>query len=299
VAVNCFFLPDTFSSLRNQIGMFQRKPIVALAAALMLGLVALGSIGKRGKTMPAALAGGSDISPTVVLELFTSEGCSSCPPADAFLKELDDAGRVDNVEIIAIEEHVDYWDRLGWRDPFSAHKWTVRQEQYAEAFRHDGVYTPQLVINGRSDVTGSSTREARQKIVEAARITGAEIGLKAATVSPRSAELTIALESVPPEAPSAELWVAVTERGLSSDVLRGENEGRKLPHAAVLRSLTRVKLPQGDHKGMTEIPAGVSLEPTWRRENLRFVVFLQDPKTLHIFGAAASGAPPNQAAAAQ
>lgn len=266
-------------------------------AALIVGVLTVGSAGRL-KPL-SAVPGSATSSQAVVLELFTSEGCSSCPPADAFLKQLDDAGSVDNVEIIAIEEHVDYWDRLGWRDPFSAHKWTERQEQYAEAFRHDGVYTPQLVINGRGDVTGGSRREARQQIVEAARMAGAKIALKAVALSPRSAEFEVSLEGAPPEAQSGELWLAVTERGLWSDVQSGENGGRKLTHAAVLRSLTHVKTSHGDPKFAAEVPVSVPIDPTWRRENLRFVVFLQDSKTLHIFGAAASGAPSNQAAAAQ
>src|SRR6266404_7069098 len=103
----------------------------------------------------------------VVLELFTSEGCSSCPPADALLKKLDDAGSLDNVEIIAIEEHVDYWNRLGWTDPFSSPDWTERQQRYSQTLRRDGVYTPQLVVNGHDELVGSSERQVREAIANA------------------------------------------------------------------------------------------------------------------------------------
>ena len=274
-----------------------KVPIVL--AAVTIGFVALAALGGSNGLLPIPASIGGSGSQPVVLELFTSEGCSSCPPADAFLKELDDAGRVDKVEVIAIEEHVDYWDHLGWRDPFSSHKWTERQQQYEDALHHDGAYTPQLVINGRSDATGGTQQDVLQKIAGAANLPAAEVGLKAISVSPRSAEFSIALGGVPPEARSAELWLAVTERGLSSDVLRGENGGHKLTHAAVLRSLTRVKLPHGDHKTLTEVPVSVALDPAWRRENLRFVAFVQDSKTLHILGAAASSAPANDAAAVQ
>jgi len=228
----------------------------------------------------------------VVLELFTSEGCSSCPPADAFLKALDEAGHVNEVEIIAIEEHVDYWNRLGWSDPFSSHSWTERQEQYARAFRHNGVYTPQLVINGRRELVGSSAPEARRNIIEAARIPGADLRLSLTEVSRREAKFSIAVENAPPEAQSAELWLAVSERGLSSNVLHGENEGRNLAHAAVLRSLTHVRSPRAESRGSATATATVPLDASWKRENLRFVVFLQEPKTLHIFGAAACSASP-------
>jgi hypothetical protein len=226
----------------------------------------------------------------VVLELFTSEGCSSCPPADAFLKQLDDAGHVSDIEIIAVEEHVDYWNRQGWTDPFSSHDWTERQERYARAFRNDGIYTPQLVVNGRSELVGSSEHRARQSIIDAAKIPGAELHISAPNLSPQSAEFSIALRNAPAEARSAELWLAVTERGLSSDVLRGENEGRKLSHAAVLRSLTRVPAQHASSSEFLDTKAAVHLDPSWKRENLHFVVFLQEPKTLHIFGAAASTA---------
>ena len=271
----------------------------AVLTTMTMGVLALTALGRSNGLLPTPASLGDVGLQPVVLELFTSEGCSSCPPADAFLKELDDAGRVDNVQVIAIEEHVDYWDHLGWRDPFSSHKWTERQQQYEDALHRDGAYTPQLVINGRSDATGGTQRDALQRIAEAAHLPAAEVGLKTITVSPRSADFTIVLGAIPAEARSAELWLAVTERGLSSDVLRGENGGHKLTHAAVLRSLTRVKWPHGDHQKLTEIPASVPLDPTWRRENLRFVAFVQDSKTLHILGAAASGAPPNPVEAAQ
>ena len=223
----------------------------------------------------------------VVLELFTSEGCSSCPPADALLQKLDDAGRSGESAVIAIEEHVDYWNRLGWTDPFSSHDWTERQEQYAHAF-HSGVYTPQLVINGRSDLVGSSEREVRQRIADQSNSSQVELRLSSLKVSPNSAQLSIEIEAASSEAHKADLWLAVTERGLHSNVLRGENEGRNLVHAAVLRSLTRVQRPHSDSSLGS---ATISLDPTWKRENLRFVAFLQDHRSLHILGATAISAP--------
>ncbi len=227
----------------------------------------------------------------VVLELFTSEGCSSCPPADAFLKQLSDAGRVNDVDVIAIEEHVDYWDRLGWRDPFSSQDWTERQEQYAHVFHHDGPFTPQFVVNGRRDFVSMSSREALQSLVEASTASAAELHLSPTGDSPRSAEFSITIENAPPEAHSAALLLAVTERGLSSNVLRGENQGRNLAHAPVLRSLTRLHIPKAKPSGVSEMKAKVALDPSWKRENLRFVIFLQEQKSLHIVGAAASTIP--------
>ncbi len=227
----------------------------------------------------------------VVIELFTSEGCSSCPPADAFLKQLAEAGRVNDVDVIAIEEHVDYWDRLGWRDPFSSQDWTERQEQYAHVFRHDGPFTPQFVVNGRRDFVSMSSREALQSIVEASTASAAELHLSPTGDSPRSAEFSITIQNAPPETHSAVLLLAVTERGLSSNVLRGENQGRNLVHAPVLRALTRVRIPKATQSAVMETKAKIALNPSWKRENLRFVIFLQDQKSLHIVGAAASTLP--------
>jgi hypothetical protein len=227
----------------------------------------------------------------VVLELFTSEGCSSCPPADAFLKQVAEAGRVNDVDVIAIEEHVDYWDRLGWRDPFSSQDWTERQKQYAQVFRHDGPFTPQFVVNGRRDFVSMSSREALQSIVEASTASAVELRLSPTGDLSRSAEFSITIENAPPETHSAVLLLAVTERGLSSNVLRGENQGRNLVHAPVLRSLTRVRIPKATQSAVMETKAKIALNPSWKRENLRFVIFLQEQKSLHIVGAAASSLP--------
>lgn len=260
------------------------------AAFLVLVTLALLAVSKV-HSSPSSASSSSAVHP-VLLELFTSEGCSSCPPADAFLKQMDDAGRVDGIETIAIEEHVDYWDQLGWRDPFSSHRWTERQEQYAEAFRRDGIYTPQFIVNGHSEMSGSSPRKARQDILEAAKISDADLHLAVVGASQSSAEVLVTAENIPPEARSPELWLAISERGLSSDVLRGENQGRNLTHAAILRSLTQIRNgAAANSSGSVETKATVPLDPSWKRGNLRLVVFLQDRKTLHIIGAAASSLP--------
>jgi hypothetical protein len=266
------------------------KPTFLLAAVLIASLGIKTLAGSHQVAPRAALAEGSDAQP-VLLELFTSEGCSSCPPADALLKQLDEAGRINNVEVIAIEEHVDYWDHLGWRDPFSSHDWTARQEDYARSFGRDGVYTPQLVVNGRRELVGSSSREVQQNIVEASKIHSAVLRLSTVAVSAKSAEFSINIENAPPEARSARLLLAVTERGLSSNVLRGENEGHNLSHAPVLRSLINVHVPKVNSSAPNEATATVHLDPSWKRENLRCVVFLQAPDSLHIFGAATSSIP--------
>src|SRR5213080_5145514 len=104
----------------------------------------------------------------VVVELFTSEGCSSCPPADALLVRLDGAQLNGNVQLIALEEHVDYWNDLGWTDPFSSRDWTLRQYLYSQALGSGSPYTPEMVVDGTVEFVGSRTQKARQAILEAA-----------------------------------------------------------------------------------------------------------------------------------
>lgn len=222
----------------------------------------------------------------VVVELFTSEGCSSCPPADALLDKLDRERQIGNAEIIALEEHVDYWDHLGWHDPFSSAQWTKRQQDYAASFRNDGVYTPQMVVDGRAEFVGSSQSRARTAIAEVVREPKAEIRLGS---DPANGKARVSIDvKMLPAAPSekAEVWLAITETGLHSKVMRGENAGEDLHHAAVVRSLRKVgeAAPNRDvaYSGEHDVP----LDPAWKKENLRVVAFVQDAKTRHILGAA-------------
>jgi hypothetical protein len=218
----------------------------------------------------------------VVVELFTSEGCSSCPPADALLAELDRTQPVAEALIIPLEEHVDYWNSLGWRDPFSSADFTARQEAYARRLRLAGPYTPQMVVGGQRDVLGSAAHQVRAAIAAAAHEPHAEVSVVATAGIPPEARLrvTIRMGSLPPEVPERlQVCMAITEDGLASRVSAGENSGRHLEHRAVVRTIAY-------SSAGSSLTMETRLAPEWKRENLRVVAFLAGASSGHIFGAA-------------
>ncbi|HVO96454.1 MAG TPA: DUF1223 domain-containing protein [Bryobacteraceae bacterium] len=172
----------------------------------------------------------------VLAELFTSEGCSSCPPADALLMKLDRMQPVPGAQIIVLSEHVDYWNQLGWSDPFSSAQFSQRQAMYAHAFVDDS-YTPQLVIDGRAAFIGSHEREILPALAKAA--SRPKISVKIAAVKREGNDAVISL-ATGESARKAEVWVAIADDRDQSNVRRGENSGRTLTHVAVVRSLAKV-----------------------------------------------------------
>jgi hypothetical protein len=226
----------------------------------------------------------------VLVELFTSEGCSSCPPADEVLARLEKEQPVAGAQIIALSQHVDYWNNLGWADPYSAAAFSERQGAYSDAFHEDGVYTPQMIVDGRAEFNGSHWEKALDEIATAARSQKASIQLARAESNSKAdaLQLNVRVEN-PPVATvndSAEVLLAITEGNLRSSVARGENAGRNLNHTAVVRQLTVIgKIePQGE-KTFTAAPV-INLARDWKRENLHAVVFLQEHGSRRVLGAA-------------
>jgi hypothetical protein len=215
----------------------------------------------------------------VVVELFTSEGCSSCPPADELLGRLRRDLSAKNVQVIPLGFHVDYWDGLGWKDRFSSAKFTQRQEQYAQALRVDGPYTPEMVVDGAVEFVGNDAGHAQQTIREAASQP------EVATVKISSAaayQLSVQVKA-PSSAKDAQVVLAITEDNLTTQVGSGENGGRTLHHAAVVRELRQLGQM---HEGSFETSVPVKPQKDWKLEDLQAVVFVQEGVTGKILGAA-------------
>jgi len=233
----------------------------------------------------------SDKRMPVLVELFTSEGCSSCPPADDLLARLDKAQPVPGAEVIALSEHVDYWNHLGWRDPYSSAEFSRRQAEYADAFRIDGNYTPQMVVDGQTEFVGSNQSKARDAILKASQTEKVAVQLTATGDSSNAAKvsLRVRIENSPrvKSGDTAEVLIAITEDNLRSTVLRGENGGRSLKHTAVVRQLNVIGEIDSEAGQSFDGAYIANLESGWQRENLRAVVFVQERGSRRVLGAAA------------
>lgn len=266
-----------------------RLRLITLSITPLLPVLAAMAV-LRPRTHTAFPGAGSMRTP-VVVELFTSEGCSSCPPADSLLSRMAEQQPIDNVEVIALEEHVDYWNELGWVDPFSSREWTARQQIYAEVLGNGNSYTPQMVVDGKTEFVGSQSRKAWQAVQQAAAQQKAAVTLRPANSSPDTGteNLSVSIAKLPESGhrDTAEVWLAITETGLHSDVKRGENAGEDLHHAAVVRSIRKIGEAKPGGETSFSGDATVSLRPDWKRENLHAVVFVQEKKGRRILGAAA------------
>jgi len=174
----------------------------------------------------------------VIVELFTSEGCSDCPPADALLRQIDLKQTRAGQLIVGISEHVTYWNNLGWKDPFSAPEFTERQEVYASRMSPEGPYTPQMVVNGREQFVGSDVGALQRALGDEARRPHLNLSILSTTPSSSGLDVTFSIEGEMSR--PLDIIAVVTDDTDQSKVLRGENGGRLLQHVSVARSLARV-----------------------------------------------------------
>jgi len=228
---------------------------------------------------------------TVVVELFTSQGCSSCPPADRLLSELRSSGEAAGVEVVPLSFHVDYWNYIGWTDPFSSARWSERQRRYAEALNLDTIYTPQTVFDGHLECVGSSRRKVSALLAEAASQDEFAVGLRLVRGEGR-AEARVDVAPVAPTglaARSLDVYLAIWEDGLATPVGRGENARKTLHNDAVVRRFERLGSIDGlnAETEAVEWKRPLDLDPDWHETNLGIAIIVQDPKTLQIHGSAA------------
>ncbi len=232
-----------------------------------------------GGTIGAAPSQGPDPasrSEALLIELFTSQGCYSCPPADALLRDLSNRD-----ELIPLTFHVDYWNHLGWKDPFSSKAWSDRQRAYARLLRSDTVYTPQLVIGGTVDEVGSDRTQILEKIAQAleagpsrrARKVSLVAGLDVTNHNATFATATATIEPAPSR--GSILLVALYERNLTTEIPSGENHNKTLQNDFVVRALETARSSE---------PVRFAIAPDWKVRDLGVVAFVQDTRSGAILG---------------
>jgi hypothetical protein len=263
--------------------LFQRVSLIGVV--LVASAFALRASGPR---QSAATMSQSHQDALVVVELFTSEGCSSCPPADALLARLADQSPAAAAHVVALEEHVDYWDDQGWRDPFSSHDWTVRQYDYAGVLGNGNPYTPQMVVDGTAEFSGGREQQAHKSIAEAAARAKTLVTLTRGTPGKAGTEAFSAQvgKLASAKGGTADVWLVITETGLHSSVTRGENAGHELRHAAIVRAMRKIGEAKPDRDMAFSGEASIPLRAEWKRENLKAVLFVQEKKSMRILGAA-------------
>jgi hypothetical protein len=247
---------------------------IRLVSTLVLSVVMLAWTAEAGETM------GAPGRVPVLVELFTSEGCSSCPPADAFLQKLD-LQPVAGAEMIVLSEHVDYWNHIGWKDPYSARFYSDRQSAYAKRFDLDGPYTPQMVVDGSSEFVGSDPDLARKGFERALAVAKLPVHLSAIAMG---MENTLTAHVETGTAPSdSEVVVAIALNHAASQVLHGENGGRTLTHTAVVRTMVKVGTAKRGQRFAQDVQ--IKLEPGLARDNLRVIAFVQEVPQGKVLGA--------------
>ena len=213
----------------------------------------------------------------LLVELFTSEGCSSCPPADTFLRNLDRKQPVAGVQLIVLEEHVDYWDGDGWKDPFSSHDFTLRQTAYARRLQVAEPYTPEMVVDGSFEFVGNDGNRAAQAFDKALATPTIPIRISSASASGGTVHAHI---DVDPADAKAEIWIALAIDHAESQILRGENGGHHLEHVAVVKKLSQI----GKLDKQRVFSKDVSIKSIGQPS--RLIVFVQEPGQGRVVGAA-------------
>jgi hypothetical protein len=261
------------------------KYSVAVALLILSSLASNVAFGQD----QTAHGNGSSPSPDsqpIVVELFTSEGCSSCPPADAFLQRLDKLQPVAGAQLIVLSEHVTYWDHEGWKDPYSSEALTQRQQDYERALQLATPYTPQVIVDGISEIKLSDPKQIEAVFQRDMTAPKVPVHIRSVTEDPANPELLRAHVEVGPTTSrrKIELYLAVALDHVDSQILHGENGGRHLSHVAVVSEIERVaKLSQG---GSFADDVSILLKNGVKANNCRVVAFVQESGQGKLVGAA-------------
>jgi hypothetical protein len=225
----------------------------------------------------------------VLVELFTSEGCSTCPPADTLLAKLEQVQPVNGAEIIVLGEHVDYWDGQGWHDRFSSHQFTERQNEYCGRLHVDNSYTPQMIVDGTDQFVGHDAIHAINAIQHAAQTPKIKLTLSQPVVDAQKVSASVS-SPAPMTTKKADLYAALVDPKDTTEVHGGENGGHRLHHVGVVRSLQRV----GKLKDLGAGPVSFSLNAPADAKpgEMRVVVFAQESGQGAVLGAVSAGITP-------
>jgi hypothetical protein len=259
---------------------------VLLAGLLSPAAVAGGRVPQADNKTAAAVAPTAGARP-VLIELFTSEGCSSCPPADALVRKLDAGQPIPGAQLIVLSEHVTYWDHDGWKDPNSSPALTDRQSEYERALGRDTAFTPQIIVDGTEEIRNGNTPQQVEEVLQKAK-TAPKVPVHIGEVTVNSGNpsvLRVHIETGENFAKhNADVYVAVALDRVESEVLRGENGGRNLVHVSVVQELSRIgKLPKGRTFAQD---VELKLKPGTDPKNLRLMAFVQESGRGKVLGAA-------------
>lgn len=213
----------------------------------------------------------------VLLELFTSEGCPTCPPADANLARLENEQPFAETEIVTLALHVDYWNSVSWKDKYSSPLFSRRQQLYTHALKTYSNYTPQMFVDGRTQLIGNDMSKARKAITEATKIQKATIEIVST-----ADKFKAAITGVPAHE-NATVFLAVAEDNLASGVRGSSNSVAKPAHMSVVRELKSIGMLTAEQSSL-EIEFALQMQTDWKRENLKLIVFVQENLSRKVLG---------------
>lgn len=228
----------------------------------------------------------------LLVEHFTSQGCSSCPPADLLLSKLGQggggsAGAEDEASppIIVLAYHVDYWDYLGWKDPFANNRWSSRQRAYGEALQQDSIYTPEVVVQGRVHCIGSNEESVSGLIKDAPRFPALDLRVSFSRPSPLDLEVSLSISFKLKVEGNVDVMVAIFENGQVTDCAKGENRGRVLTNDSIVRGLEKACTLQNGQSKKVQGQVSLKLWEGFSKAKCGMAVFLQNPSSMEVYGA--------------